>query len=882
MDLNSPIEKNFRLADGQKKALKKLGIKTINDLLYHFPIRYGDTSEKRNIGSLVIGEKAVIFGKISGLKMSKGFKSKIAMAQAQIEDESGKIKSVWFHQPYIAKMIQEGSFVRLEGKVSQKKSLPRSEASLVRASTTGGELYLSNPKIETVAKLPIGVGDSLFNGTDELHSLYPVYPESKGITSNWFYHVIHKIFNSGVLDDIKDAIPEYILSTYNLPSLKTALIWIHTPQKQDDATSARKRFAYEEVFFIQLQKKREKIIWNKSPSYVIEKTSKDIEQFVKTFPFIATEAQNKAIEQIMTDFKSGHAMSRLLEGDVGSGKTAVAATTAFSIVTSKPKGQNFGNLQVAYMAPTEILAKQHFESFIEYFTYLNINIGLITGKECRKFPSKVNPKSWTKISKTQLLKWVENGEVPILIGTHALIQKSVKFKHLAYSIVDEQHRFGVSQRYAVARGKNAERTQNNINKVSDLLYEDLTYKIRNVLFNVKKELGGGHKEVIYQRAVEEELTKNKINYKKEVQIPIYYNEKKIGIYQPDFVIDNKVILELKAINFIGATEKKQLWTYLKGSDFKLALLANFGPQELKIERVIYEKSRDSAYVPHSSAPVPHLLSMTATPIPRTLALTIYGDLDLTLLDQMPSGRKPILSEIVLPEDRENTYIKIKSALKEGRQVYVICPRIDIPDPENESAIIAKSVKEEAERLKKDIFQNYEIGILHSKMLQGEKEDVMNDFKEGKIHILVATSVVEVGVNVPNATVIIIEGAERFGLAQLHQLRGRVIRSNHQAYCYVFADSKTDKTLQRLKAFKNSSNGFELAEFDLKLRGPGELSGNKQWGISDIGMEAIRNLKMVEAARAEAEYLLSQDETLSKFPLINEKLSHRKKDEIHFE
>ena len=249
---------------------------------------------------------------------------------------------------------------------------------------------------------------------------------------------------------------------------------------------------------------------------------------------------------------------------------------------------------------------------------------------------------------------------------------------------------------------------------------------------------------------------------------------------------------------------------------------------------------------------------------------------------MPLGRKPIISEIVLPTERENTYTKIKEKLVEGRQVYVICPRIDVPDPEKESAIIAKSVKEEAERLKRDIFQNYEIGILHSKMLQSEKEDVMNDFKSGKIKILVATSVVEVGVNVPNATVIIIEGAERFGLAQLHQLRGRVLRSNHQAYCYVFAETKTDKTLQRLKAFKNSSNGFELAEFDLKLRGPGELSGNKQWGISDIGMEAIKNIKMVEAARAEAEYLLSQDETLSKYPLINKKLLNRKKEEIHFE
>jgi ATP-dependent DNA helicase RecG len=633
-------------------------------------------------------------------------------------------------------MIHEGAFVRLEGKISQKKkSLHRSEASLVRASTTGGELYLSNPKIETIAKLPIGVGDSLFGEKGETHTLYPVYPESKGLTSNWIYYSIQKIFNSGILDILQDSIPEYILSTYNLPSLKTALVWIHTPQKQDHAISARKRFAFEEVFFIQLQKKKDKIIWNKNPSYVIEKTQKDIEQFIQKFPFKATNSQEKAIEQIMSDFKSGHAMARLLEGDVGSGKTAVAATTAFSIVTSKPKGQNFGNLQVAYMAPTEILAKQHFESFIEYFTYLRINIGLITGKECRKFPSKVNPKTWTKISKSQLLKWVANGEIPILIGTHALIQKSVKFKHLAYSIIDEQHRFGTTQRQKITR--------------------------------------------------------------------------KEGL-------------------------------------------------------------------------IPHLLSMTATPIPRTLALTVFGDLDLTLLDQMPSGRKPIITEIVLPTERENTYKKIKKELENGRQLYVICPRIDEPDPAKESAVMAKSVKEEALRLKKDIFKNYEIGILHSKMLQGEKEKVMDDFKKNKIQILVATSVVEVGVNVPNATLIIIEGAERFGLAQLHQLRGRVIRSNHQAYCYVFAETKTEKTIQRLKAFKDSSNGFELAEFDLKLRGPGELSGNKQWGISDIGMEAIKNIKMVEAARAEAEYILSQDETLEKFPTIKKELENRKTNEIHFE
>ena len=333
------------------------------------------------------------------------------------------------------------------------------------------------------------------------------------------------------------------------------------------------------------------------------------------------------------------------------------------------------------------------------------------------------------------MKWVANGEIPIVIGTHALIQKTVKFKHLAFVVIDEQHRFGTAQRQKL----------------------------------VKKE--------------------------------------------------------------------------------KIA---------------------------------PHLLSMTATPIPRTLALTIYGDLDLTLLDQMPAGRKQIITEIVLPGKRESTYEKIRAEMQAGRQLYVICPRIDEPDPAKEAAVQAKSVKEEAKRLKKDIFPEYEIGILHSKMTPHEKESIMADFSAGIIRILVATSVVEVGVNVPNATVIIIEGAERFGLAQLHQLRGRVVRSNHQAYCYVFAETKSDKTIDRLRALTQAKNGFELAEYDLKLRGSGELSGDKQWGITDIGMEAIKNIKMVEAARTEAQHLLEQDELLSNYPLIVEKLCGRKKCEIHFE
>ncbi|MFO0718490.1 MAG: ATP-dependent DNA helicase RecG [Candidatus Paceibacterota bacterium] len=720
MTPNSTLKQEFRLTEIQHKALKKLGLNTVEDLLYYFPLRYGDIAQPRTIASLKKDETVAIYGKVTGLKTKKTFKSRIAMSEATIEDETGKIKAVWFHQPYIAKMIQEGAFVKVEGKVSEKNDM----------------LSFTNPEIESISTLPTGVGDSLFKEgeEDEIISLaYPVYAESKGITSRWFYYTLQKIFKSGILDEIKDPIPVEILEKYNLPSLKTAFIWIHTPKKKEDSLSARKRFAFQEIFIIQLEKFRERKEYETLPSFRINKEKKEMDEFIKRFPFTATDAQMRAIEHILEDFRKKYPMSRLLEGDVGSGKTAVAAATVYAVTTTPPLNREYGNLQTAYMVPTEILAEQHFESFIKYFSYLGISVGLITSSGCKKFPAKINPTKATDISRTQLLKWVAEGTIPILIGTHSLIQKAVKFKNLAYIIIDEQHRFGTAQRKALRRKDNI---------------------------------------------------------------------------------------------------------------------------------------------------VPHLLSMTATPIPRTLALTVYGDLDLTLLDQMPDGRKPIITDIILPHQRKDIYEKMRSEIKAGRQAYVICPRIFEPDPQKEMALNVKSVTEEAKRLKKEVFPEYEIGILHSKMKPADKDKVMLDFKNGKTKILCATSVVEVGVNVPNATVIIIEGAERFGLAQLHQLRGRVIRSNHQAYCYVFAETKTQKTLDRLSALKTAKNGFELAEFDLAQRGAGELYGKKQWGISDLAMEAIKNIKMVEAARREAEEMINIDPELKLYPLLKEKIT--KKDKIHFE
>lgn len=745
MHPHDPLSNHFRIDVPHVKALHKLGIVTVYDLLMHLPARYEDVSDIQSVSGLQKDQDAIVFGQLSGLKTRKAWKSRRPIAEGYIEDGSAKIRIMWFNQPYLAKMYRDGMYVKLVGKV------------------TGSEdkLYIANPEVEKLDSLPIDRHDSIFKGTDtEMNdTIYPVYRETEGITSKWFYHTVLKCFEKGILEQLHDPIPEALLQKYKLPVLKTALVWIHSPKKANHAQSARKRFAFEEVFYIQVQKAIDRAAVSAASTYQVNTDLKHLAAFTDRFPFTLTAAQTAAINTITDSFTKNYAMSRLLEGDVGSGKTAVAAATAYAVATSRPpEGRRnshlgvkppsrevesagsdsqsgnglkiadleYGNLQVAYMAPTEILAKQHFESFIEYFKHLPINIGLITGSGCQKFPSKSNPHKPTSISRAQLLKWVKNGEIPILIGTHALIYKRVEFKHLAYVIIDEQHRFGTNQRKALAK-------------------------------------------------------------------------------------------------------------------------------------------KDTC--------LPHLLSMTATPIPRTLALTIYGDLDITLLDQMPAGRKPIITQIVGPGQSEKMYDHVRSELQTGRQAYVICPRIEEPDPDMQTALQLKSVIAEAKRLKRDVFQEYTIGVLHGKMTPTEKDKIMAEFSTHKLDILVATSVVEVGVNVPNATNIIIEGAERFGLSQLHQLRGRVVRGTHQAYCFTVTDSQSEKTKARLKALVTAKNGFELAESDLSFRGSGELYGQKQSGLSDLGMEAIKNLKLVEAARTEAQNLVAIHPNLAEdFPFIHARVA----------
>jgi ATP-dependent DNA helicase RecG len=720
MQAKDPITDHFRLTPIQKGALKKLRLATIEDLLRHLPSRYEIPGERGSAGTLVPGTKVTLYGTVTKLEAKKLWKSRRNATEGVFEDGSGKVRLMWFNQPYIASYVSAGSFVKLVGTVGGTSEKP----------------YIANPEIETTNK--DAVTEGLFaaqeTAVDSPTHLFPIYPESSGITSRWFYHALERVFKEDMHHALADVLPLTVREKLHLPELADALMWIHRPEKQTHTEAARKRFAFEEMFVIQAARAQERNENTALAAYALTNTKKNVEQFLSTIPFPPTGAQRRAIADITNDLEKAHPMARLLEGDVGSGKTLVAAASAYAAITCRPPGKRAGTLQVAYMAPTEILAGQHFQSFIEYFKDAPVNIALITGSGCKKFPSKVAKGQATSISRTQLLKWVANGEIAMVVGTHALIQKSVEFQHLALAMVDEQHRFGTAQRRALA---------------------------------------------------------------------------------------------------------------------------------------------------HRGACAPHFLSMTATPIPRTLALTMYGDLDISVLDELPPGRAKITTRVVSPATRNEAYDAIRSELKKGRQAYVICPRIEEPDPEKMNALQAKSAKAEAKRLAKEVFPEYTVGLLHGAMKPAEKDAEMARFASGAIHVLVATSVVEVGVNVPNATVILIEGAERFGLAQLHQLRGRVQRSSYPPLCFLLAEQRGAVSGKRLKVLADSSDGFVLAEEDLKTRGMGDLYGRSQSGISDIGMEALKNPRLIAAARTEAQTLVSIDPTLSMHPALLSRVTSSR-EELHTE
>jgi len=696
MNLDTPIENIMGIGPAFKQKLKKLKIKTVRNLIFHLPHRYEDFSNFIPISKLKINEVCTVQGKVVDITTSQSWKRRMFVTQALVEDKTGTIKAVWFNQPYITNIVKKDNYILLSGKTISGKD----------------GIHLSNPVYEKASKDPLHTG-----------GLIPVYPETEGLSSKWLRVILKPLLTNL---KIEESLPQDILKEYDLMSLPEALWQVHFPQSKQAALRAKKRFSFEELFFIQLfvLRERNKLSQEKAVSIPFNETL--TKRLVDSLSFKLTDAQKKSAWRILKDLEHPRPMNRLLEGDVGSGKTIVAAIAALN--TAK------AGYQVAFMAPTEILAKQHFKGVSDTLQDFRVNIGLLTGKQ-DKFRSKKLKNQTIEISRKKLLEKTLAGDIDILIGTHALIQDRVKFGKLGLVILDEQHRFGVEQRA--------------------------------------------------------KLCKKKEN-------------------------------------------------------------------------------------------VPHLLSMTATPIPRTLALTVYGDLDLSLIDELPEGRKKIITKLISPKERQKTYDFIKGEVEKGRQVFVICPRIEKKDKETiNSWSETKTVKEEVERLSKDIFPDLKIVMLHGKLTPREKENIMINFKNKKTNILVSTSVVEVGIDIPNATVIVIEGAERFGLAQLHQFRGRVGRGEHQSYCLLFTDSSTQKTRQRLKALITSEDGFALAEKDLEIRGPGDFTGGRQWGIPDLMMDSLKDIKLVEKTRQMAKELLQQDPYLKKHPLLKQNLSQLR-ERIHLE
>lgn len=671
-----------------QKKLKKLGIETLHDLLYHFPHRYEDFSELTKIRDVKLKEKVWVKGKILDIKNFKTQKRKISLTRAVVGDESGAISVIWFNQPYLVKVLKKGTLVSLAGKVHWGKD----------------GLYLSNPDYEKINQKGILIHTG---------RLVPIYPETEGVTSRWLRRLIFSALKER--EKIKEILPPEILRKEKLLPVKDAILKIHFPNSLKDAERAKERFAFEELFVVELAILRERLKLKEKKAPKIPFNLELIKEFVQSLPFDLTKSQKKAIFEILKDLERERPMNRLLQGDVGSGKTICAMAAALEVCKS--------GYQVAVMAPTEILAHQHFENFLKFLGKFDVEISLFTRGQ-RKI-------LWKKISKKKILEEIERGKVEIVIGTHTLIEENVKFKNLGLVILDEQHRFGVEQ-----RARLCESSQKN---------------------------------------------------------------------------------------------------------------SNF---------------------------VPHFLSMTATPIPRTLALALYGDLDFSRLEEMPPGRKPPITKIVLPKDREKIYQFIRERIKKNNeQTFFICPRIEKKETEEE----IKTVKEEYEKLAKEIFPDLKIAMLYGKMKPKEKEKIVGDFKKGKIQILVSTSVVEVGMDIPGVTIMVIENAERFGLAQLHQMRGRVGRREKQGFCFLFAESLTE----RLKAMVRLKDGLKLAEEDLKLRGPGEFLGQRQWGIPDLAMSFLRNFSLVERVQRRAKEILEKDPQLDLFPELKKKVKEIEK-KLHLE
>jgi len=645
--------------------LKKLEVCTVEDLIYHFPFRYDDFSNIQDIRNVNEGEKLSIQGIIWQIKSLRSKTGKF-LTKATIADQSGTIEAIWFNQPYLTKTLKAGLQVSLSGKVNLNGPKPQ----------------LISPSYEILRS----------NQLPTIHTgrLVPVYPETEGLSSKWIRSKIAKILPQYLIKQ-QDFLPEEIKTEHKLINLDSALNKIHFPKNYDELETAKKRLSFDELFLIQLASQLRKIDWQtkrKAPRMKVDKQK--VRKLLDSLPYELTEAQKRAKDQILLDLTKQIPANRLLEGDVGSGKTVVAATAAYVAFLN-----GYGSI---IAAPTEILAFQHQKTLNEILSPYGLEIGI-----------------WTKSKKSK-------GDV--VVGTHALLNAFESTKELGLVVVDEQHRFGVSQRAKL------------------------------------------------------------------------------------FITKNKVL-------------------------------------------------------------TPHLLTMTATPIPRTLALSLYGDLDLSVLDEMPTGRQRISTHVVPSRKRKSAYKFIEEQVKNGRQAFIITPFVE----PSETLVGIKAAKEEFYKLNTIFSKKTKLGLLHGRLKSKEKEVIIGKFKDDKIDILVSTPVVEVGIDIPNATIMMIESADRFGLAQLHQLRGRVGRGVHKSYCLLFTDSLSVNSLKRLKSMEKIYVGFELAEIDLKMRGPGQIFGTKQSGFINLKLADITEHSLVSATQVEAKKLINKDPSLSRYSSLLKKINN---------
>ena len=718
--LATPLSEIYGIGPKFLDRLEKLGIKTAGDLLRHFPFRYDDFSQICKIAELKAGQQATIQGTITDVSSRRSWQRRMFLVEAFISDETGDIRAIWFNQPYLKNVLREGKLVSLAGKVAVSKN----------------KFYLSNPVYEVLNN------EDEISQTKHTGRLVPIYPETKGLTSKGIRYLVQPIIRD--LEKIPEILPISALQKNNLPEINSAIRWIHFPESLKEAQAAKKRFAFEDLFCLQLSNIQQRLKFNAEKATPIPTDMEWLKETLRGLPFELTISQKQSLWDILQDLQKPHPMNRLLQGDVGSGKTIVAALAALTAAKE--------NKQSVFMAPTEILANQHYQTFVKFFPDFEKGLALVTASEARVF---YGDGLEAKIKKSEFLKEIASGKIKLIIGTHALIQKNIVFNDLVFVVIDEQHRFGVKQRAKL-------------------------------------------------------LKTNKL--------------------------------------------------------------------------------------------IPHFLSMSATPIPRTLTLTIFGDLNLSTITELPKNRKTIITKIVAPANRNKAYAFIQGQVKKGRQVFVICPRIEMPSLEDREKtglswrnqafqnLEIKAVKEEYEKLKTKIFPDLKVAMLHGKMParggsasggKETKEQIMKDFTAGKIDVLVSTSVVEVGVDVPNAAIMMIEGAERFGLAQLYQFRGRVGRGGHQSFCFLFTDSSAQSTNQRLRSVVEAKNGLELAEKDLEIRGPGEFLGQNQAGIPDLAMKAVQNPDLVKTSRQTALEIIEKDPELNTHPLLKEKLKRFSK-EVHLE